>query len=108
MSSRQAAGRIHAAEGAAEGADAERRGPAHGSHDLGRTIAPCLPSDRFAIGIDITTCRECGGRLRWIADVTEPAVIRKILNHVRSRAPPERRMPCAEQPTADRAFTLAG
>ena len=37
--------------------------------------------------IDITLCPRCGGKLRVIADITEPAVISKILNHI-ARAPP--------------------
>jgi hypothetical protein len=38
--------------------------------------------------IDITLCPLCGGQLRVIADVTDPDLIRKILDHVHSRAPP--------------------
>ena len=38
--------------------------------------------------IDITLCPLCGGQLRVIADVTDPDLIRKILDHVNSRAPP--------------------
>jgi hypothetical protein len=37
--------------------------------------------------IDITLCPLCGGQLRVIADVPDPALIRKILDHVNSRAP---------------------
>jgi hypothetical protein len=40
--------------------------------------------------IDITLCPLCGGQLRVIADITDPDVIRKILDHVNSRAPPRR------------------
>ena len=29
-----------------------------------------------------------GGTLRWIADVTDPALVAKILEHVRSKPPP--------------------
>ena len=35
--------------------------------------------------IDIETCLNCGGRLRVIACVEEPWLIRKILAHVRLR-----------------------
>ena len=50
-----------------------------------------------AFGIDVLACGHCGGRLRLIATLHDPAVIRKILAHlalshsVRSRgpAPPE-------------------
>ena len=38
--------------------------------------------------IDITLCPLCGGQLRVIADITDPDLIRKILDHVNSRAPP--------------------
>jgi len=38
---------------------------------------------------DVTVCPLCGGRLRVIADITHPAVIDRILTHIRqSRAPP--------------------
>ena len=37
--------------------------------------------------IDVLACPRCGGRLRLIADVTEPTVIQKILDHV-ARSPP--------------------
>ena len=51
--------------------------------------------------VDIETCRRCGGRLRVIASIEEPAVIERILEHLGgetesvdpahpSRAPPER------------------
>ena len=46
-------------------------------------------------GIEITECPHFGGRLRVIADVTDPDVIGQILEHVRleglPRAPPMRR-----------------
>jgi hypothetical protein len=44
--------------------------------------------------IDIETCRRCGGKLRMIASIEEPAVIERILDHLgrmsaldRARAP---------------------
>jgi hypothetical protein len=51
--------------------------------------------------IDIDTCRQCGGRLRVIASIEQPALIDRILGHLGrnaeavdpthpSRAPPER------------------
>jgi len=50
--------------------------------------------------IDIETCRQCGGKLRVIASIEEPAVIERILDHLShtaetvdpahpSRAPPQ-------------------
>jgi len=42
-----------------------------------------------AFEFDITVCPLCGGHLRVIADITDPAIIDKILTHIRqSRAPP--------------------
>ena len=38
--------------------------------------------------IDITLCPLCGGQLRVIADIIDPDLIRKILDHLNSRAPP--------------------
>ncbi len=35
--------------------------------------------------VDIETCPDCGGKLRVIACVEEPALIAKILEHVRAR-----------------------
>jgi hypothetical protein len=32
--------------------------------------------------IDIETCRRCGGRLRVIASIEDPAIIERILNHL--------------------------
>jgi ribosomal protein S27E len=49
---------------------------------------------RRVFGIEITMCPHCGGRLRVIADVTDPEVMERILEHVRReglpRAPPAR------------------
>jgi hypothetical protein len=39
--------------------------------------------------IDVTLCSLCGGQLRVIADVTDPELIGKILDHVQQRAPPK-------------------
>ena len=40
--------------------------------------------------IDISLCPLCGGKLRVIADITEPELITKILNHIQNRDPPRR------------------
>jgi len=79
-------------------------------NDDGRHLPPMTWAERLrrVFEIDITTCPDCGGRLRWIADITEPAVIRKILLHVQSRAPPCRGFPDATLPGTDAQFTLAG
>ena len=32
--------------------------------------------------IDVLACPECGGRLRLLATIEDPAVVRKILSHL--------------------------
>jgi hypothetical protein len=55
---------------------------------------------RRVFAIDIEVCRRCGGQLRVIASIEEPAVIERILEHLGhttelvdpanpSRAPPQ-------------------
>jgi len=42
-----------------------------------------------AFEFDVTVCPLCGGTLRVISDITDPAIIDNILTHIRqSRAPP--------------------
>ncbi len=38
--------------------------------------------------IDIETCRQCGGKLRVIASIEQPAVIERILEHLGHTAEP--------------------
>jgi len=54
-----------------------------------------LPADHGAsqrlkrvFAIDIETCRQCSGKLRMIASIEEPAVIERILEHLRHTAEP--------------------
>jgi len=54
-------------------------------------------------GIDIETCAACGGVLRIIACIEDPAVIKKILTHIDSQnasAEPTRLPPCRAPPQA--------
>jgi hypothetical protein len=39
-------------------------------------------------GIEIDTCRRCGGSLRIIASIEPPEVIAKIRSHLERTAPP--------------------
>jgi len=43
---------------------------------------PRAPQRRRAFAIDVLACPHCGGRLRLIGTLRDPAVIRKILEHV--------------------------
>ena len=52
------------------------------------SAADCSPSLTWAqrlkrvFGIDLETCRQCGGRLRVIASIEQPALIERILGHL--------------------------
>ncbi len=53
--------------------------------------------------IDIETCRQCGGRLRVIASIEEPAVIERILKHLgREAVPVDPAHPSRAPPRSDR------
>jgi len=52
-------------------------------------------------GIDIATCRACGGAVRFIACIEDPEVIEKILIHLDAKAAERgapRRPPCRAPP----------
>ena len=42
-----------------------------------------------AFRIDIETCQRCGGTVRVIASIEDPALIRLILEHLEARTPTE-------------------
>jgi len=48
--------------------------------------------------IDIETCSECGGDVRIIASIEDPAVINKILTHLNEKAATARLPPCRAPP----------
>lgn len=56
----------------------------------GQPQAPLTWAQRLkrVFNIDITLCPRCGGTLRVIADVTDPDVIRTILDHLAAQPPP--------------------
>ncbi len=58
-----------------------------GRVDSDKPLAPMSWAQRLkrVFSIDIETCPDCGGNLRVIACVEEPALIAKILEHVRTR-----------------------
>ena len=92
-------GRRRHGHGDAAGDGDDREEP----HDAGSAPkAPLTWAERLrrVFGIDITVCPHCGGRLRVTADVTDPEVIERILEHVRReglpRAPPARTMPVSD------------
>ena len=55
---------------------------------------------RRAFEIDVLACPRCGGRLRFIATVEDPAVVDKILAHVARVALAERPGPAPPPPEA--------
>ncbi len=60
-----------------------------------RPLAPLSWAERLkrVFKIDIELCPKCGSKLRVIAAVTEPDVIRKILDHVHQQQAPPRQPP---------------
>ena len=53
-------------------------------------IAPLSWAQRLkrVFNIDITLCPLCGGTMRVIADITDPDIIQKILDHIKAQPPP--------------------
>jgi hypothetical protein len=49
-------------------------------------------------GIEIESCEQCGGKVRVIASIEDPAVIGKILGHLASRVPPTGSRPPSRGP----------
>lgn len=55
--------------------------------------------------IDVETCDQCGGAVKVIACIEDPAVIKKILDHLDKTAPTEqRRQPQSRAPPQDSLF----
>jgi hypothetical protein len=52
--------------------------------------------ERRSFEIDVLACPECGGRLRLLATIESPAVVRKILSHL--GIPAECPRPAAARP----------
>lgn len=76
-------------------------------NDDGRPIAPLSWAERLkrVFLIDISVCPYCGGTLRWIADITDPDLIHRVLQHVRSRSPPRTGLARADHPGLHDPFT---
>ena len=53
-------------------------------------VAPLTWAQRLrrVFNIDITLCPLCGGTMRVIADITDPELIQKILDHIAAQPPP--------------------
>jgi hypothetical protein len=75
-----------------------RAATVHDAHNCGEPSATARQRSltwaqrlKRVFAIEIETCRRCGGRLRVIASIEDPAVIERILKHLgrESRAPPE-------------------
>jgi hypothetical protein len=63
-------------------------------------VAPLTWAQRLkrVFDIDITLCPFCGGTMRVIADITDPDLIQKILDHI--RGPPRPQPPPINTATA--------
>ena len=55
-------------------------------------VAPLTWAQRLmrVFNIDITLCPLCGGTMRVIADITDPDIIQKILDHIEAQPPPNK------------------
>ena len=53
-------------------------------------VAPLTWAQRLkrVFNIDITLCPLCGSSMRVIADITDPDVIQRIIDHIEARPPP--------------------
>ena len=47
-------------------------------------------------GFDVLVCPRCAHRMRVVATITEPRVVRRILEHLRVRAEPLARAPARD------------
>ena len=56
-------------------------------------------------GIDVETCSKCGGKMKIIAAIEDPIVIRKILEHMGLDTKPPRLTPARGPPLRDSHFT---
>ncbi|MFT7528208.1 MAG: hypothetical protein ACI9LY_003369, partial [Arenicella sp.] len=53
-------------------------------YDMGATIKACV--DGAAFRMDVEICDQCGGGIKVIACIEDPTVIKKILDHMNSKA----------------------
>jgi hypothetical protein len=51
-----------------------------------------------AFAIDVLKCPHCGGRMKLIATIADPAVIRKILEHLKLETRPPEPQPARSPP----------
>jgi len=56
-------------------------------HSKLRAAVTPAPRLKRVFGIEIESCVRCGGQLRILAGIVEPAVIAKILSHLERTAP---------------------
>jgi hypothetical protein len=60
------------------------------SESVDELIAPLTWAQRLkrVFNIDISVCPLCGGTMRVIADIIDPDIIQKILDHLEPQPPP--------------------
>jgi hypothetical protein len=60
------------------------------SESADELIAPLTWAQRLkrVFNIDISVCPLCGGTMRVIADIIDPYIIQKILDHIDAQPPP--------------------
>jgi hypothetical protein len=63
--------------------------------------------EKRSFQIDVLACPECGGRLRLLATIEDPAVIRKILSHLGIATECPKPAPARPPPAATGPFDFA-
>jgi len=63
---------------------------------------------RRTFEIDVLACRECGGRLRLLATIEDPAVVKKILSHLGIATECPRPAPARPPPETAGFFDFGG
>jgi hypothetical protein len=66
---------------------------------------PARTPSKFTPLLSDSICPRCGGAMRILAFLTEPAVIDRILTHLRTRAPPA---PARDPPSLTRRLRTVG
>jgi hypothetical protein len=80
--------------------EAEAAPPSAPRADLRRRWAEMI---RRVYEVDPPVCPRCGGEMRVVGFITQPAVSKRILDHLRKRKKVVRTPPHAPQPTASPA-----
>src|SRR5206468_9316236 len=98
-------GRAERAFGSAASEPSEQLGQSAGSSRAEpRPRTPWAELLRRTFEIDVLACPDCGGRLRLLATIEEPAVVRRILSHLGVPSECQQPLPARSPPSAPDSF----